>query len=164
MRTLKPKLQMLKPRLQELDPLKARGIKTLAEHKRTLKQKQQANGRTLALNGAAWGRLRALVLDDEPLCRRCYEHGRITAATDVDHIDNDASNNERSNLQGLCHECHSRKTAEDMGKVTRYGCDLNGMPLDPAHPWNREKSPATERQEPTGSIDFNRNCLNKRQS
>lgn len=24
------------------------------------------------------------------------------------------------------------------------GCDENGMPLDPRHPWNTEKSPATE--------------------
>jgi 5-methylcytosine-specific restriction enzyme A len=149
------KLTMLQPRLKELDPLKARGIKTLSEHKRTLKQKQQANGRTLALNGAAWAKLRALILDDEPLCRRCYEHGRVTVATDVDHVDNDASNNLRSNLAALCHECHSRKTAEDMGKTVRHGCDAQGNPLDPAHHWN--KSRPTERGEPTGSLHFNAN-------
>lgn len=42
------------------------------------------------------------------------------------------------NLVGLCHECHSRKTARDHGKRVAYGCDAQGMPTDPAHPWNRE--------------------------
>lgn len=123
---------------------------------RTLQDKQRANGRTLALNGAAWARLRALVLTEKPLCEECNKHGRITVATDVDHADNNPANNERSNLASLCHECHSRKTAADMGKAVRHGCDLNGMPLDPNHAWNK-KSPATERGEPPGSPSFNAN-------
>lgn len=81
--------------------------------------------------------------------------GRITSARDVDHMDNDASNNERSNLVGLCSPCHSMKTQRHeyflrTGKHQPVkGCDVNGIPLDPAHPWNREKSPAPEGGEPT---------------
>ncbi|MGB7479864.1 MAG: HNH endonuclease signature motif containing protein [Burkholderiaceae bacterium] len=108
--------------------------------------------RTLALNSAAWGRLRAAVLDDEPLCRHCYAYGRVNFATDVDHIDNDASNNDRNNLQALCHECHSRKTMADMGHRVATGCDAHGRPLDPHHHWNREKSPATEAAEPPAPL------------
>ena len=101
---------------------------------KTLKQRQQETGRTLALDGAAWRKLRAAVLREQPLCA-C---GCGQLATDVDHIDNDPTNNERDNLQGLCHECHSRKTQADMGKRVAWGCDANGMPLDPSHPWRNE--------------------------
>lgn len=96
---------------------------------KTLKQRQAETGRTLALNGKAWRTLRAAVLQEQPLCAcGCREW-----ATDVDHINNDPTDNRRENLQGLAHECHSRKT---QGKRLTYGCDVNGMPLDPDHPWN----------------------------
>lgn len=103
---------------------------------RSLKDKQKANGRTLALDGAAWRKLRSLVLSEVPLCENCNARGLIVFATDVDHKDNDPSNNERSNLASLCHSCHSLKTMADMGHNVYLGCDLNGMPLDPNHPWN----------------------------
>jgi 5-methylcytosine-specific restriction protein A len=143
---------MLKPRVKELEPR----IKMLTT--RTLKQKQEANGRTLALNGAAWGKLRTLVLSEQPLCADCMKQGLLTPATDVDHHDNDASNNERSNLVGLCHYCHSVKTAryEQYKRTGTWpavkGCDVNGIPLDPTHPWriavDAEKSPEAEGHEP----------------
>lgn len=113
---------------------------------RTLKEKQQSNGRTLALNSAAWRKLRAQVLREQPLCAIC----KTEWATDVDHRDNDPTNNERTNLQGLCHACHSLKTQADMGKEVYWGCDVDGMPLDPSHPWNLEKSRATGSAEPSG--------------
>lgn len=104
--------------------------------------------RTLSLNSTAWKRLRAEVLASEPLCRMCKARGLVVPATDVDHINNNTGDytddNRREALQSLCHECHSRKTAAEMGKSVTWGCDVNGVPLDPAHPWNRaEKSPAT---------------------
>lgn len=129
--------------------------------KRTLKQKQEANGRTLALDGAAWRRLRASVLADEPLCRYCYLYGELKPATDVDHIDDDPTNNSRDNLQSLCHACHSRKTNADMGRRVTYGCDADGMPLDPNHPWNLEKSPERQAHKPTGSPHANANRKNE---
>ena len=71
--------------------------------------------RALATNSAAWRRLRAAVLDAEPLCRECAKAGRTTAASCVDHIDGDSHNNDTSNLQPLCSPCHSRKTAREDG-------------------------------------------------
>lgn len=103
---------------------------------KTLRQRQQETGRLLSLNGVKWRRLRAAVLEREPLCRDCWKRGRITTATDLDHADNNPRNNAEDNLVPLCHECHSRKTQADLGKRVAYGCDADGMPLDPLHPWN----------------------------
>ena len=120
---------------------------------RTLYDKRQSNGRTLALNGRAWATLRASVLREQPLCEACMDDiDRPIMATDVDHRDNDPTNNTRGNLQCLCHACHSRKTQAERGGKVAYGCDLNGFPLDPNHPWNREKSPATDGHEPCGTL------------
>ena len=118
--------------------------------------------RTLKLNGAAWQKLRASVLMEEPLCRHCVARGLTVPATDVDHM-NGADDNRSESLQPLCHECHSRKTARDQGKNVAYGCDSSGNPADPLHPWNQaavrspgaslainsKKSPATNRSRPT---------------
>ncbi len=92
--------------------------------------------RTLKLNGSKWQKLRASVLAGEPLCRHCKALGLVVRATDVDHM-NGADDNAIESLQPLCHECHSRKTAKDNGKRVAYGCDANGTPADPSHPWNR---------------------------
>ena len=119
---------------------------------KTLQEKRRANGRTLALNGTAWRKLRASVLRLTPLCQHCQ-----LPATDVDHVDNDPSNNDRDNLQGLCHGCHSRKTNADMGRNVAYGCDDKGIPLDKSHPWHVEKSPATDGVVPRGNHRLNAN-------
>ena len=92
----------------------------------------------LPLNGAAWQRLRASVLAGEPLCRHCTARGLTVVATDLDHRDGNPGNNDAINLQPLCHECHSRKTASDHGKDVYMGCDVSGMPLDPGHAWNQK--------------------------
>lgn len=131
-------LQMLKPRIAVLGT-------PLEERKKTLKLRQAETGRTLALNGAAWRALRALVLSEQPLCTECGKLGLFVNATEVDHVDNDASNNERSNLVGLCKPHHSSKTMRHEHyirtgkKLPVKGCDADGMPLDPDHPWNLGK-------------------------
>ena len=102
---------------------------------KTHKQRQQETGRTLALDGKAWRRLRAAILGERPLCQHCLDRGVIEPATEVDHVNNDPSDNRPEALQSLCKPCHSRKTQRDMGKRVSYGCDSKGMPLDPSHPW-----------------------------
>lgn len=91
--------------------------------------------RTIPLNSATWRYLRLAVLRDEPLCRHCALIGMEVIATDVDHADGNPANNDRSNLQPLCHECHSRKTMRNDEGIT--GCNVDGIPVDPSHPWNR---------------------------
>lgn len=66
-----------------------------------------------------WQQARKGFLAKHPLCTECERQGRITAATDLDHIiphkgDKDAFWT-RSNWQALCHPCHSRKTATEDG-------------------------------------------------
>ena len=70
--------------------------------------------RVVSLKSAAWQRLRAQVLAEQPLCEHCYDDGKVTPATDVDHIDNNGDNNARDNLASLCHSCHSIKTHAEM--------------------------------------------------
>lgn len=149
----------LKPRLKELDLFKARGFKMLDT--RTLKQKQEANGRTLALDGKDWRTLRAYVLSGEPLCRHCTNMGHSTLATEVDHANNDPADNRLVNLQPLCKPCHSRKSmAELHGRAAPMGCDVQGMPLDPTHPWNvaqtGQESPATDTAKPIVTLRAHR--------
>jgi len=65
---------------------------------------------------AHWRRLRTLVLARDPVCKMCNR----AASTVADHIKPHRGVWELFcdllNLQGLCHECHSRKTAaEDSG-------------------------------------------------
>ena len=61
-----------------------------------------------------WQRLRRDVLQAGPFCRSCRDQGVKRLAVDVDHIvkhDGDAILFwDRTNLQGLCKACHTRKT------------------------------------------------------
>lgn len=62
-----------------------------------------------------WEKFRKTFLAEHPLCVECLKHGRIKPATDVDHIVPHKGDMNKfwnlKNLQALCHECHSRKTA-----------------------------------------------------
>lgn len=159
-------------KLKMLDPWKARGLKMVDDLPRkplqmadirTKRWTKKGNGRLLPLNSEAWYRLRRSVLAEQPLCQYCRP-GVITPATEVDHKNNDPADNSRENLVSCCKPCHSIKTMADMyGRPARMGCDAEGKPINPAHPWN-EKSRATDSPEPTRSPSFNADCLKNRQS
>lgn len=76
---------------------------------------------------ARWRKLRrwflALDADKYPkwrcgaLCWECKQAGRVTAATEVDHIvprEQGGSATDPKNLESLCKSCHSKKT---MGEI-----------------------------------------------
>jgi 5-methylcytosine-specific restriction protein A len=98
------------------------------------------------LRGRALQRLRKRIFSEQPLCAACSEPPiRVRLAEEVDHIIplSKGGTYDRSNLQGLCRECHEKKTALEQGRKPRerYACgvDVDGWPLDPQHPWRRGK-------------------------
>jgi 5-methylcytosine-specific restriction endonuclease McrA len=68
----------------------------------------------------AWrDRIQPEQLRREPLCHECLAQGKVTAATDVDHVDGDPFNNVPANLRSLCRGCHARKTIKHDGGFGR---------------------------------------------
>ncbi len=80
--------------------------------------------------GATWRKLRKMILAHHPLCVDPFGvHGmQVVPATDVDHIvpRADGGRDVESNLQALCHSCHSRKTAEQ----TNFGRGADRISTD----------------------------------
>lgn len=71
--------------------------------------------------GYRWTKIRGAYLRAHPLCAHCLAEGRTTPATDVDHVTSRArgGSDHASNLQALCHRCHSTKTAAEDGAFGR---------------------------------------------
>ena len=88
-----------------------------------------------------WRRASRAYLGAHPLCVMCEQQGRATLATVVDHVIPHKGDPvlfwDESNWQGLCATDHSgaKQELEKSGRVR--GCDVHGVPLDPAHHWNR---------------------------
>ena len=93
--------------------------------------------RYLRTDSAQWRAIRKAQLERFPLCEDCNG-----PANEVDHNTNDTSRNLIGvELSSLCKPCHSYRTAaRERGLPMVRGCDANGFPLDPNHPWNTEKS------------------------
>ena len=93
--------------------------------------------------GHKWRKARLEHLRANPLCVKCLRLNVTTAATVVDHIIPHRGNMDlfwdRDNWQSLCDPHHSgtKQTEEKRGHV--IGCDIDGRPLDPEHPWARAK-------------------------
>ena len=98
--------------------------------------------RYLHTGSVQWRAIRKAQLERFPLCQDCNG-----VAREVDHNTGDTSQNRIGvDLSSLCKPCHSTRTAtRQRGRepIIR-GCDVNGWPLDPSHPWNKEKSLETE--------------------
>lgn len=62
--------------------------------------------------------MRAIVLVEEPLCRECIKHSRVSASVIADHIKPKAEGggDERSNYQGLCKPCDTTKTKAEAAR------------------------------------------------
>lgn len=84
------------------------------------------------IRGRKLQRIRAQVLRDNPLCVVCQAKGRVTLATQIDHIKAlvNGGTDTADNRQGLCDECHRAKTAADMGYRVRPEIGLDGWPVE----------------------------------
>ena len=95
-------------------------------------------------NTARWQRLRKQHLQLERFCRGCAP--RLVVANTVDHVhpisEGGPAFPSHDGLASYCPACHSRKTARgsEAGRAKtnkpRKGCDLQGNPIDPEHPWH----------------------------
>ncbi len=96
-------------------------------------------------------RLRAAKLAEKPLCEVHLRREKLVPANTVDHIV--SINNggdpfpDLDGLMSMCTSCHSVKTQArdnprsfgDGYRPAFKGCDINGRPLDPDHPWLRKQ-------------------------
>ena len=71
------------------------------------------------MKSTRWQKLRLMFLNEHPLCSECLKEGRDRAATIVDHIKAHHGDYDLfwsvDNLQALCPEHHSSKTAREDG-------------------------------------------------
>lgn len=76
----------------------------------TVSSNPEAEQRT---RGRKWMDIRAKWFRTHPLCVQCERMGRVAEATELDHIIPliDGGKDDASNMQGLCHDCHERKTS-----------------------------------------------------
>ena len=101
------------------------------EHKREERREQDRLRGSSASRGygADWRRARDRYLrtPGNQLCRACAARGRVTPATEVDHIRPHRGDRvlfwDESNWQPLCQRCHSAKTAREDG---RWGSGASG--------------------------------------
>lgn len=90
---------------------------------------------------ARWRRTREAQLTKQPLCEMCLP--RITRATVCDHVDPKSKASPTTFFAGpfasLCKPHHdgAKQRQERRGYVV--GCDADGRPRDPNHPWNRPR-------------------------
>ena len=87
------------------------------------KQKQIDDRRGSAASrgyDSRWQRARVHYLRVHPLCVRCQDAGKVTAASVVDHIIPHKGDKQLfwdiSNWQSLCKQCHDTKTAKEDGR------------------------------------------------
>jgi 5-methylcytosine-specific restriction protein A len=73
--------------------------------------------KNLLYESPAWRRERKNFLINHPLCAPCLAAGRVTQASEVDHIEPHKGNMslfwDASNWQAICKPCHNRKTSQE---------------------------------------------------
>ena len=74
---------------------------------------------------------RALHFAMNPLCVHCKAKGKVTLATELDHIQALCNGGQDDGeVQGLCHDCHKSKTLKDLGLTERKTIGPDGWPID----------------------------------
>ena len=87
------------------------------KHKKEMMKIQ--NERSSKMYTYKWRKASKEFLKKHPLCAECQREGRLTPATEVDHIKPHGGNLRlfwnKKNWQPLCKSCHSKKTAKEDG-------------------------------------------------
>lgn len=94
-------------------------------------------------NCAPWDQARKLYRAEHPLCEICEARGRLVPSMHIDHHTVPLWQRLRDGedcfdrLRALCQGCHNVVTAAELaGRVERLGCDVQGVPIAPAHHWH----------------------------
>jgi len=68
----------------------------------------------------------------KPLCAHCLHTGKVTQATELDHIValTNKGKDDATNRQGLCKPCHALKTIKDLGYRPHVAFDIDGNPVE----------------------------------
>lgn len=76
---------------------------------------------TKRITGRRLQAMRADLFARDPLCAECFRQGRVTLATQRDHIKALAEGgaDDASNVQGLCATCHDAKTKAEAARGVR---------------------------------------------
>jgi 5-methylcytosine-specific restriction protein A len=85
-----------------------------------------------------WRRRARHQLKIAPLCASCLRQGLVTPATVAHHLTPHRGNWNSfrlGRLESLCEPCHAHRPGDDRAGFA-YGVGLDGLPLDPSHPWN----------------------------
>lgn len=108
---------MTKPRLRQIrSPLKEAGLRLKPANNRTRSVRNTSGGR--------WRTLREAVMQrDQGLCQVCAKAGRVTLATETDHIVpvHRGGRDEVDALQAICRPCHLEKTKREMAELQGAG-------------------------------------------
>jgi 5-methylcytosine-specific restriction protein A len=89
-----------------------------------------------------WRKVSKLFLRQNPLCISCKSAGIDTPATIVHH--NPPHNNDperfwdENTFEAVCATCHSGVKNIEENHGYSQAADINGMPLDKGHPWNKQ--------------------------
>jgi 5-methylcytosine-specific restriction protein A len=88
----------------------------ITKPEKKVSQKPNGNIPTNFYRLAEWRKLRARVLQEQPLCVHCFNQKRLTPAQMVDHINPIRLGGEpldEENLMPLCHHCHQIKRGKE---------------------------------------------------
>lgn len=99
-----PRLATLKPRVQ------------VAVSSRVTIAAPRSSAPDYRIRGRRLQAIREAHFRQHPLCVHCLAQGRVSAATDLDHVVAliNGGGDTEANRQGLCHACHETKTIEDL--------------------------------------------------
>lgn len=84
------------------------------DHPRNWRRQEKRGTRQERGYGSEWTRLRErILLRDKGLCQPCDYQGKVSPATEVDHIvpKSQGGTDDQTNLQSICSACHKIKTA-----------------------------------------------------